>query len=242
MGCGRVFEAWKREVGGWKPWPGRLATGNGEAESRPKNFPQVPPTLPTAPPWSPPPTPPPPANGQPWSSWPDWRSWSHLVHSGDLLQTGTQRVLWTIRHSCPLPGVHWDHGMLLHTLVFLLWSHTTLFTTNRLLTLVLMHVTLALGMFKHFVRLLSLMSACIEPSSTFSFMSTFTFSKEGRVKLTHLSSILGSQTCLVRVSFLVCISVLYLGIVLSTIWQSCFLIGRPGIVMFTITGTLVGTC
>ena len=33
----------------------------------------------------------------------------------------------------------------------------------------------------------------------------------------------------------------YLGIVLSTIWQSCFLIGRPGIVMFTITGTLVGT-
>ena len=111
--------------------------------------------------------------------------------------------------SCMRPGQleNIDHGMLLHTLVFRLWSHTTLFTTNRLLTLVLMHVTwetfsrtcrifhcnlsswnkqkkgftksflatLALGMFKHFVRLLSLMSAWIEPSSTFSFMSTFTW-------------------------------------------------------------------
>ena len=84
MGCGRVFEAckmlshnlvlllvmylililcwclccftWKREVGAWNPWPGRLATGSGEAESRPKNFPQVPPT---APPLSLPTTPPP---------------------------------------------------------------------------------------------------------------------------------------------------------------------------------------
>ena len=36
----------------------------------------------------------------------------HLIHSGDLLQTGTQWVLWTIRHSCPLPGVHWDLGIL----------------------------------------------------------------------------------------------------------------------------------
>ena len=42
------------------------------------------------------------------------------------------------------------------------------------------------------------------------------------MKLTHLSSILGSQTCLVRVSFLVCISVLYLwmGIVVIVVMVS----------------------
>jgi len=132
--------------------------------------------------------------------------------------------------------------MLLQTLIFRLWSHTTLFTTNLLLVFDFVHVTLALGMLRHLVRSVSLMSAFKEPSSTVSVMSTSTFSNEGSVKLTQRSSILGSHTCLTLVSFLSCISVLYLGIVRSTIWQSCFLIGLPGIVMFTTTGTLVGTC
>jgi len=132
--------------------------------------------------------------------------------------------------------------MLLQTFVFRLWSHTTRFTTNLLLIFESVHVTLALGMLRHLVLSFSLMSAFKEPNSTFSVMFTFTFSKEGSVKLTQRSSILGSQTCLILVSFFVCISVLYLGIVRSTIWQSCFLVGRPAIVMFTTTGTLVGTC